>query len=997
MRRSNRVRRRLDQVLVFTGAAVAAGAGTGVKFVDGGVQALMICLLAGGTGIGAYAANSLRARAGGPPPHVLISHPDGDEPWAHWLAWRLRRIGYLTSTRSWAATERTVPPPPEVAPDHELIILSRALDDVVPAAEEARPSRTRGRTVLALATTHRDPALTRWAGYEVLSLAGRTAAEAAATVDARLHHAGAVPRPDYTAPHVAGEVEPRYPGEGALVTNLQPRGVSHFTARRTELALLREVLGRVNVSGDGRICAIHGLSGIGKTRLALEYARRYEDLFDVIWMVEASHPPTARASLIALARALQERRDRQPGAVAAQEERDPEQTLRRLLLNELPRTKSLLIYDGAEDDSAIRELLPDARNGGQVLITSVSPAWQRIAPHRIALEEFSAAEAVAFLRDASGVDDVTGLGRIVERLGRLPLPLEHAAAYLRQSPDIDSYLRALELPSSLTPPARADVTPSGAEAWILSFNQVEAKDEVAGLLLRLCAFLAPQGIPSYFFDAAADRTDLLPAALCESVTEPARYLRITGTAKSYSLLTGEGQLVMHTRVQAVIREAMTAHERSVHAADAARLVNGWFPEDPDRVRTWPQCVELLPHARVVLGHCRDHSVVDENTATLLQSVGEYFRAQGDHNEAERLLMEALHQRERLRDRSHPLVADTLFCISRLKVLRAELPEARDFAERALDIRTRLLGEGDLRTLDSRLQLGEVLRELGDFAAASTVVEQTIRRLRRRGDADPVKVAESLRDLGVVRWRQGRLPESIGHHREALQLLEQTPGGGERARRDDTASVHEALGLALLDSRDLESAEHHLRTALAVLKDAKYAEGHPLVLSSSVHLGETLRQRAMRYRGRGDQRAGARERTSPGDLEAARLLGEAKRTFDRVLSAPHMNGDHPDRACALVRYAHLLLDQGNSEAAMTEVTNAHRIYTDKYGSRHPYVAEACYRRSLIHKKRGQLQKALEDLETGREIYLGVHPADHPLLRQLDDELQDVSAAATGDHP
>ncbi|MER6353101.1 FxSxx-COOH system tetratricopeptide repeat protein [Streptomyces sp. NPDC001634] len=984
MRRNNRVRRRLDQGLVFAGAAVAAGAGAGVKFADGGVQALLICLLAVGTGLGAYSANSLRARAGGPPPQVLISHPHGDEPWAHWLAWRLRRIGYLTSTRAWPAAGPPVPPPPDVAPDHELVIVSRALDD----PGDTPSTRGRGRSVLALVTSHRTPVPARWAGHEVLDLAGRTADDAAATVDARLHQAGAVPLPEYTASHVAGETEPRYPGLGPLVTNLEPRGVSHFTARRTELALLRSVLGKANAAGDGRTCAIHGLSGIGKTTLALEYARLYEDLFDVVWMVQAGHAPTARASLIALARELQRVRDAQSGVPTPQEETEPEQALRRLLLNELPRTKSLLIYDGAEDDSAIRELLPDARNGGQVLITSVNPVWQRIAPNRIALEAFTTEEAVAFLRDATGIDDERGLTRIVERLGRLPLPLEHAAASLRHSPDIDSYLELLEQPSQLTPPAGPEAGPRGAEAWILSFNQVEAKDELAGLLLRLCSFLAPHGIPSYFFEAEADPY-LLPRPLAEGVTRPARDRRIKETAKSYSLLRGEGQLAMHTRVQAVIRDAMTEDERRVHAADAARLVNGWFPEDPERENTWPQCVELLPHARVVLDHCRELEVTDENTAALLQSVGEYFRVQGDRDEAERLLMEALQQRLEHGEDRVP-VADTLVCISRLKVESAELPEARDFAERALEIRTRLLGDDDLSTLQSRQQLGRVLRELGDFVGASDAAEQALRRLRRKADADPVRVAETLVDLGLVRWRQGRLEESVRRHREALQLLEDTPSGGDPARGQRSAFAHQALGLALLDSHDLESAESHLRIALDILRDTGYAAGHPVVLSSSVHLGETFRRRAEKYRGRGDRRSGTRERPSPGDREAERLLAEAKQIFDHVLSAPHMNGDHPDRACALVRYAHLLHDQGNGEAAMTEVRNAHRIYTDKYGSQHPYVAEACYRRALIHKGQGQRDRAIEDLETARTIYLRVHPADHPLILQLEEELRGLPA-------
>ncbi|MDH6517464.1 tetratricopeptide (TPR) repeat protein [Streptomyces sp. SAI-135] len=1003
MRRNSRGRRRLDQVLAVAGAAVAAGALAGVKFVGGWAQFLVICLLAAGTGLGAYSGNSLRARAAGTPPQVLISHPHGDEPWAHWLAWRLRRIGYLTSTRPWAPAEHLFPPPPEVAPDHELVIVSRALDDVDHSAEHTRVARARGRSVLALVTAHHDPPLTRWAGCEVLTLAGRTADDAAATIDARLHQAGAVPLPEYTASHVVGEVEPRYPALGPLVTNFDRRAVSHFAARREELALLRAVLGTVNASGGGRTCAIHGLSGIGKTRLALEYARRYEDLFDVIWRVEAAHAPTARASLLALAHRLQDLRDQQTGPRAPHEDRDPEQTLQHLLSNELPRIRALLIYDGAEDDATIRQLLPDTGHGGQVLITSVNPVWQRSAPHhRIALEAFTAQEAVSFLRNESGIDDEAGLAKIVDRLGRLPLALEPAAASLRDEPDIDAYLQALDLPSQDAPSARPETSPSGAPAWIHSFHQAETRDALAGLLLRLCAFLAPQGIPSYFFEADGQRTDLLPRPLAEGLAQPPRDRRIKDTARNSSLLTGEAKLVMHTQVQAVIREEMPQEEQTFHAAAAVCLVNGWFPEDPERESTWPQCVELLPHARVVLDHCGRLGVVDENTSTLLQSMGEYFRVQGDRTEAERLLMDALRQRENLWGRQNSLVANTLVSLSRLKVLSAELPEARSFAEDALKIRLRLDGDRDPRTLESRMQLGRVLRELGDFDGASEAADQTLLRLRRLSETDPVKIADGLCDLGLVRWRQGRLGEALKLHREALQLLERAPGDGEPARRNRTAFVHQALGLALLDSEDLEGAEHHLRSALEVLECAGYAVSHPIVLSSSVHLGETLRQRAARYRGRDDRRSPARERSSPGEREAERLLAEAKRIFDQVLSAPHMDGDrdHPDRACALVRYSHLLHDQGNTEAALTEVKNAIRIYTEKYGSQHPYVAEARYRRALIRKgsaSGGRPPRWREDLVTAREIYLRVHPQDHPLIRRIEEELGDDPGPAPGGSP
>jgi hypothetical protein len=148
--------------------------------------------------------------------------------------------------------------------------------------------------------------------------------------------------PPEPTPTVLDQLPPTRPGP--LVANLPPRN-QVFTGRADLLDQLDQRLhpGQAAAVVQVQAQTLHGLGGVGKTQLALEYAHRHAGDYELVWWVAAEQPAAIPSQLVALARRL--------GLPEAAEQAETVGALWDALRQ---RHRWLLIFDNAEHPTELR-------------------------------------------------------------------------------------------------------------------------------------------------------------------------------------------------------------------------------------------------------------------------------------------------------------------------------------------------------------------------------------------------------------------------------------------------------------------------------------------------------------------------------------------------------------------------------------------------------------------------------------------------------------------
>ncbi|MEW2355983.1 FxSxx-COOH system tetratricopeptide repeat protein [Spirillospora sp. NPDC029432] len=686
--------------------------------------------------------------------------------------------------------------------------------------------------------------------------------------------------------------------------------------------------------------ALHGMGGVGKSQIAIEYVHRHTADYDLIWWIPAERTGQVQQAFVELAAQLDLK--------VSQEVNVAVPAVREALRLGRPFRNWLLVFDNAEQLDEIRQFFPT--NGpGKILVTSRNQAWTSFASS-LEVDVFQREESKSLLnlRGPELSDEDTD--EIATLLGDLPLAIEQAAVWLSETGmPVAEYLtlfkekheRAAELLGGVAPAAYELPV---AAAWNVSLDRLRESDPAALQLLQVCAFFAPEPISRRLLSGARDIEG--PPELIEALGDPIKLARAMRAINQYALAKishRTGTLTLHRLVQRVIVGQMSQQQQAEFRHCGHQLLTRFDPGSPDLKQQWTQYAEMLPHVL----YSEIVECDDQWARQLVLNQIDFLFHWGDHQ------------------------------------------GFLDLSQQAVEVWTASLGEDDEQTLSARLRLGRALRILGRYNEA---YDHHLRArdifLGKHGPEDE-RTLEAQRLLGGDLRYLGRFEEARELDSHSFEVIRRRFGPSEPMTLDqahlyaiDLRLTGDAAGALEIDTetarkRGFELGDDHVgtlgtRLAMAVdeLELGNYFEARNLAL-----------QLESRYRTLyGNE--------NPGTIECQTVLSVAERktgSHERALelsaqalasSRQRYGAKHLSTLSAALNHAINVRQNGDLAGSIRLAEESRQDYVDLFGPDHPNSPTCDVNLAVSLRLTGQAERALEMDRAALAKLTDLLGADHP---------------------
>jgi DNA-binding SARP family transcriptional activator/tetratricopeptide (TPR) repeat protein len=609
-------------------------------------------------------------------------------------------------------------------------------------------------------------------------------------------------------PVVAARQAAASAAEVPLRPNMLPAGVPGFSGRVRELGQLGALAGLRPAGGPVRIAAIGGTAGVGKTALAVHWARGAAAQFpDGLLYVNLrgfgpADPLPPGEALRALLDALGVPAARLPATVEGRQA---------LFRSVLDGRRVLIVLDNARDPAQVRPLLP-ATSTAMVLITSRSELASLVVTHGctcISLDVLTAAEAREMLTSRLGASRLAAepgaAGELIGLCARLPLALAITAARAVTHPGFTLAALVAELRDAR---GRLDALSTGEDATdvraVLSWSYQSLQPGAA----RMFRLLGLHPGPEITVAAAASlagagvaqtRRVLRELTRCHLLAEPS-----AGRFAFHDLLRAYAAEQAAALDSDEDRRAATGRmlDHYLHTAHAAALAingaRGSLGLGSPRPGTVPE--QLDGHEQAMAWFTAEHQVLLSLTGLAAEAgfdgpawqlpwtLADYLQWQGQWDDLVEIQHTALAATERLSDtaaQAKALLSLGWACFS----LRS-WDDARTHLARALDL---YVGLGD-RVGQARchISLGKVAERIGRHHEALSHAHQALVLFDEEGNRPGQ--ARALNNVGWYHALLGDHDQALTRSKQALVLQRELGDRcGEANTWDTLGYSHHHLG------------------------------------------------------------------------------------------------------------------------------------------------------------------------------------------------------------
>lgn len=559
---------------------------------------------------------------------------------------------------------------------------------------------------------------------------------------------------------------------------------SNFTGREEFLA---EMSRRLVEGGTTAVLpeVLHGMGGIGKTQVAIEYIYRHMADHDLIWWIPATQTAQIRASLTDLARKL-----RLPGST---ETLTAVPAVREALRTGTPFRRWLLVFDSAESPEAVSPFFPDG-GPGTILVTSRNPGWSAVA-RTLELSVFTREESKNLLcRRGPDIADADA-DALADKLGDLPLAIAQAAAWRTETGlPVDEYIRLFDeklaeiMATSVPTDSPSDYEVSLTAAWTVSFDELQSRNPAASQLLQVCAFCAAEPIPRSLFVGVRGLS--IAKELDAALNAPNQIGRVLRDINRYGLAKVDHRnrtLLLHRLVQSVLQDRMSPEHAVKMRHGVHQLLANLDPNAPTESAQWPRYRAILPHAYASEVIACDDQWVRELVLNLVT----FLYQRGDQEEAARLARQVTESWQTRFDEHDPQLLQAWGRLALYLWNLGRYAEAAAINDHTLELHRRSSGEDSEEALLAERRVAVDRRAKGDFNGALTLNENVYRKARNLFGEDDLVTLNAAHDLGVIR----RL---LGLYREALELDQSMYPRQVEIRGPDAPQTLDVLGGMILD-------------------------------------------------------------------------------------------------------------------------------------------------------------------------------------------------------